>query len=223
MIFFGEYFALMYLYIYEAKILNMEIDRYILEKFFMNEADASEISAIEAWLNEDEANKNEFQKAYDRFVLTTLTVSKMELKAEMTRMQTASKVRRIRRIAVYAASVAAALILGVLLNWHFNDGLSLSGSPQMLALSTDPGQRANVTLPDGTVVKLNSGSVLEYPTVFSRKERRVKINGEAMFDVAKDADKPFIVETFAYDVKVLGTKFNIIAEEQTGDFSTALL
>lgn len=223
MIFFGEYFALMYLYIYEAKILNMEIDRYILEKFFMNEADASEISAIEAWLNEDEANKNEFQKAYDRFVLTTLTVSKMELKAEMTRMQTASKARRIRRIAVYAASVAAALILGVLLNWHFNDGLSLSGSPQMLALSTDPGQRANVTLPDGTVVKLNSGSVLEYPTVFSRKERRVKINGEAMFDVAKDADKPFIVETFAYDVKVLGTKFNIIAEEQTGDFSTALL
>lgn len=98
MIFFGEYFALMYLYIYEAKILNMEIDRYILEKFFMNEADASEISAIEAWLNEDEANKNEFQKAYDRFVLTTLTVSKMELKAEMTRMQTASKVRRIRRM-----------------------------------------------------------------------------------------------------------------------------
>ena len=52
MIFFGEYFALMYLYIYEAKILNMEIDRYILEKFFMNEADASEISAIEAWLND---------------------------------------------------------------------------------------------------------------------------------------------------------------------------
>lgn len=93
MIFFGEYFALMYLYIYEAKILNMEIDRYILEKFFMNEADASEISAIEAWLNEDEANKNEFQKAYDRFVLTTLTVSKMELKAEMTRMQTGYKDR----------------------------------------------------------------------------------------------------------------------------------
>lgn len=223
MIFFGEYFALMYLYIYEAKIMNMEIDRYILEKFFMNEADASEISAIEAWLNEDEANKNEFQKAYDRFVLTTLTVSKMELKAEMTRMQTASKVRRIRRIAVYAASVAAALILGVLLNWHFNDGLSLSGSPQMLALSTDPGQRANVTLPDGTVVKLNSGSVLEYPTVFSRKERRVKVNGEVMLNVTEDAKKPFVVETFAYDVRVLGTKFNIIADEQTGEFSTALL
>ena len=223
MIFFGEYFALMYLYIYEAKILNMEIDRYILEKFFMNEADASEISAIEAWLNEDEANKNEFQKAYDRFVLTTLTVSKMELKAEMTRMQTASKVRRIRRIAVYAASVAAALILGVLLNWFFIGESSRTGASQMLTLCTDPGQRANITLPDGTVVKLNSGSVLEYPTVFSRKERRVKINGEAMFDVAKDADKPFIVETFAYDVKVLGTKFNIIAEEQTGDFSTALL
>lgn len=62
MIFFGEYFALMYLNIYEAKILNMEIDRYILEKFFMNEADASEISAIEAWLNEDKPTRMSFRR-----------------------------------------------------------------------------------------------------------------------------------------------------------------
>ena len=111
----------------------MEIDRFILEKFFMNEADASEISAIEAWLNEDEANKNEFQKAYDRFVLTTLTVSKMELKSEMTRMQTASKVRRIRRIAVYAASVAAALFFGIFLSRQSGDDIKIEQQSQMLA------------------------------------------------------------------------------------------
>lgn len=223
MILFGEYVGLMYLYRYETEILNMEIDRYILEKFFMNEADAAETAAIELWLNEDETNRTEFQKAYDHFVLTTLTVSKMELKAEMTRVRKESKIRRLRRIAVYAASVAAALIAGAFLNMHFNGDIQVSGASQMLALSTDPGQRANLALPDGTVVKLNSGSTLEYPAVFSRKERRVRINGEAMFDVAKDEGRPFIVETFAYDVKVLGTKFNVIAEEENGEFSTALL
>lgn len=201
----------------------MKIDRYTLEKFFMNDADAAEIAAIEAWLNEDETNEKEFQEAYDQYVLTTLTVSKMELKADIARIHSASRMYRIRRTVVYAASVAAALIAGIVLSWHFNGDIQVSGGSRMLALSTDPGERANLALPDGTIVKLNSGSTLEYPAVFSRKERRVRINGEAMFDVAEDAGKPFIVETFAYDVKVLGTKFNIIAEEQTGEFSAALL
>ena len=198
----------------------MEMDRYILEKFFMDEADQTEIAAIEKWVRESDANMDEFQKAYDQFILTTLTVSKLELEAEMTRARNVMRISRIRRDLVYAVSVAAAILLGVFLNWRL--GMS-DPSSQMLTLQTDYGQRASLTLPDGTVVELNSGSTLEYPAAFSRRERRVRIEGEAMFDVAKDARKPFLVETFAYDVKVLGTKFNVIAEEQTGEFSTALI
>ena len=81
----------------------------------------------------------------------------------------------------------------------------------------------SVTLSDGTTVWLNSGAKLEYPSIFSRKTRRVKISGEAMFEVEHDASRPFIVETFACDAEVLGTKFTILADARTADFSAALL
>ena len=51
----------------------------------------------------------------------------------------------------------------------------------------------------------------------------MKLSGEAMFNVEHDAARPFIVETFACDVEVLGTKFNVTANELTHDFTTALL
>ena len=54
-------------------------------------------------------------------------------------------------------------------------------------------------------------------------ERRVKVAGEAMFDVEHDPAHPFVVETFACDVEVLGTKFDVMAEEREGLFSAALL
>ncbi|HRE51522.1 MAG TPA: FecR domain-containing protein [Flavitalea sp.] len=69
----------------------------------------------------------------------------------------------------------------------------------------------DLTLSDGTRVKLNSESSIYYPTVFDGKERRINITGEAYFEVAKDAGKPFIVSVNGVEVKVLGTHFNVNA------------
>ncbi|MBQ8422595.1 MAG: FecR domain-containing protein [Bacteroidales bacterium] len=201
----------------------MEIDRHILEKFFMNEAESSEVAAIEAWLKEDKAHEQEFQNAYDRYVLTNLTVSKMELKAEMARVLEAARAKRSRRILAYVASVAAALAVGAFLTWNFVARPLVDKSSQLMTFTTEAGQRATVTLPDGTSVQLNSCSELRYPAVFSDGDRRVYVEGEAMFDVAKETERPFVVETFAYDIKVLGTKFNVIAEEECQEFCTALI
>lgn len=93
---------------------------------------------------------------------------------------------------------------------------------QYLSVAAPAGQRIDITLQDGTSVCLNSGAKLEYPIRFNRN-RRVKLSGEAMFNVEHDAAHPFIVETFACDVEVLGTKFNVTADELTHDFTTALL
>ena len=93
----------------------------------------------------------------------------------------------------------------------------------MVAAHTQAGQRLNMKLADGTEVWLNSQSQIDYPVMFAKGERRVKVTGEAMFDVEADASRPFIVETFAYDIEVVGTKFNIVADETNGEFSAALL
>ncbi len=74
---------------------------------------------------------------------------------------------------------------------------------------TARGNEIEVLLPDGTYAWLNADSYLEFPSVFKANERRVKINGEVYFEVAKDSMKPFIVDAGPMALKVLGTQFNV--------------
>jgi len=71
------------------------------------------------------------------------------------------------------------------------------------------GSKSKITLPDGSTVHLNSGSVLSYPAQFATDNRKVSIKGEAYFDVKKDPNHPFLVRTNGVTVRVLGTKFNV--------------
>lgn len=68
-----------------------------------------------------------------------------------------------------------------------------------------------VVLGDGTVIWLNSDSRLEYPEKFAKGERKVRVTGEAFFDVVRDTLRPFVVETERQTVTVLGTEFNVSA------------
>lgn len=68
---------------------------------------------------------------------------------------------------------------------------------------------ASVVMSDGTTVFLNTASSLTYPVAFTGNERRVSVNGEAYFEVAKNKDKKFIVESNGITTEVLGTHFNV--------------
>jgi transmembrane sensor len=80
-----------------------------------------------------------------------------------------------------------------------------------------------VILPDGTSVWLNSASSLTYPTNFQGKSRAVQLKGEAYFEVAKNAAKPFMVTVNDMTVTVLGTHFNVNAYQNKSDMKTTLL
>lgn len=77
-------------------------------------------------------------------------------------------------------------------------------------------------LSDGTVIWLNSCTQLRYPTAFSGKLREVFLEGEAYFEVAKNAEMPFFVRTDNVDVKVLGTSFNVSAYKDDKNVTTTL-
>ena len=79
-----------------------------------------------------------------------------------------------------------------------------------------------LTLSDGTRVWLNSETSIQYPVVFGTKERRVFIQGEVYFEVAKDAKKPFTVQFMSSSVTVLGTSFNIRAYPEEKQSQTTL-
>lgn len=84
------------------------------------------------------------------------------------------------------------------------------------------GNQSKLTLADNTVVWLNAGSRLVYPTTFSGKTREVLLFGEAYFEVAKNAAKPFIVKTSDIQIKVLGTQFNVSAYAEDKVIQTVL-
>lgn len=78
-------------------------------------------------------------------------------------------------------------------------------------ISTPLGGTYKIILPDSTTVWLNAGSVLTYPVRFAKTERKVKLEGEAFFDVKTDVSRPFVVSTAGENIQVLGTSFNVSA------------
>lgn len=94
---------------------------------------------------------------------------------------------------------------------------------EQLALATPRGGTYQITLPDGTLVWLNSASKLTYPGKFSGPERIVELEGEAFFDVRKQQGKPFKVISAGQVVEVLGTRFNISAYPEEPQTKTTLV
>ncbi|WP_162343690.1 FecR family protein [Cyclobacterium salsum] len=84
-------------------------------------------------------------------------------------------------------------------------------SAQMEERTTNERQKATITLRDGSKVHLNVSSKLSFPDPFESDERRVSLEGEAFFEIAHNASRPFVVEVNEVETKVLGTSFNVNA------------
>lgn len=121
--------------------------------------------------------------------------------------------------------IAAALLLPISMAWsiylyHENNVLL---SEEMI-VSTARGERASITLPDGTIVSLNSESKLIYRTKdYNKKERKITFDGEGYFQVHKDKEVPFVITAKGLQVKVLGTIFNLSVREKNNTAELALL
>ena len=131
----------------------------------------------------------------------------------------------LRKIFVYAASVAIAFLLGWgIFRWPRAADVSVAAKAakeeEVLAKA---GARTRMVLPDGTQVWLNSNSKLKYDNEFNAGIREVGLEGEAYFDVAKDMRHPFIVHTSSLDIKVLGTSFTIKSYPQDETIEATLL
>lgn len=102
-------------------------------------------------------------------------------------------------------------------------GEKFAGPIRTNTVETPRGGQYQVELPDGTKVWLNAASSLRYPALFTGKERRVELSGEAYFEVAHNKDMPFRVESQHQVVEVLGTHFNINSYADEPIIKTTLL
>lgn len=145
---------------------------------------------------------------------------------ERTRRQIDEKIKKdMRRVWFKRAStIAASILVPVLIIstvYFYKEMDHYKQIPNIV--SVNKGQRAGITLPDGTIVHLNSESKLTYTPDFNGKLREVVLEGEAFFEVTPNKEKPFIVKTSVFDVEVLGTSFNVSVYNDENIVETALM
>ena len=110
-----------------------------------------------------------------------------------------------RKVWIFRA--AAVFVSALLATWF----LIKNNVDKDLVIVQTQNNKQVVVLPDGSTVVLNSNSTLTYPKKFSAKERKVTLSGEGFFDVVKNPNQPYIIEHKDFNIKVLGTSFNVLA------------
>lgn len=189
------------------------MEQKLLHKMFNGEATDNELAQIRQWVNADKANRERF--FHERTLFDAL---------QLTAFQKENQVRK-QSIPLYKwiGSVAAAIIAMLFLyNIQLFTGKSIQPDMAFNTIKVPAGQRIEMTLSDGTHIYLNARSEFSYPTSFNGNTREVRLKGEAFFDVAKNENKKFIVNTGRCEVEVLGTQFNVEVYDED-EFSTSLL
>lgn len=198
-----------------------------LIKYFSGDLGQSETSELFNHLNTNDQLREEFVHIQNMYALTHISIlSKNESDGRnsfQSFLQTlnAKKRKRLIRFTTQYAALALVLIVSTFFTTQYlikNLGLD----HEMNTLYVPSGQRAQLTLQDGSSVWLNAQSSLTYPARFSGKSRRVTVSGEAYFDVAKNK-KPFIVSTQNIEMKVLGTQFNVYSYPEADCIKTDLV
>jgi ferric-dicitrate binding protein FerR (iron transport regulator) len=196
-------------------ITGMEIDNHILVRYFLGQCSENEKEAIRRWLESSETNRQRFIRERIRFDASVVVDERM--------IGVAGRRKRMGGL-VWTALKVASVILLILAGSNYLFTLYRAGAerPALQHVYVPAGNRAQITLPDGSLVWLNSNSSLTYPNVFSDGKRAVELDGEAWFEVAKNDQKAFVVKAGTYFVEVLGTSFNVEAYGGKPDFRTAL-
>ena len=122
----------------------------------------------------------------------------------------------------WTARIAAAIVIAVS-GYYMTTDYIYNKNAQPQTITVPAGQRAQITLADGTRVWLNAQSTLTYASNFGRKERNVELDGEAYFEVTKNKKLPFYVHTEMNKVRVVGTCFNVCAYKGSKEFETTLV
>lgn len=136
--------------------------------------------------------------------------SLVQLQRRIRQTQAAGRRRVLVSFAKYAAAIALLVICG-LSAYRLGKREAETLPVRWTEMYVPYGDYREVLLADGSTVWVNAGSLLIYPEEFTTGSRTVYLNGEARFRVAKDATKPFIVNTAHLDIQALGTVFSVQA------------
>ncbi|NDV79313.1 FecR family protein [Dysgonomonas sp. 511] len=198
------------------------MDQKTIYKFLNSQATENEELALKSWVEESAENEHLFLEQRKLYDSLTLLKDEDDLRQVLLSKTDSSSGRRIplfREILKIASVAVIAFLIGYLAVNKPEENKYTA----MQTITVPAGQRINILLPDGTNVWLNAQTTIEYPVSFNNKERFIKLDGQAYFEVKHDSEVPFIVETVKGRIRVLGTKFDVLSYSNSDTFETALM
>lgn len=211
----------MLFYVYHKSIVMEKSETYFTELvagYFSGEATAEDIELLSGWVASDPEKQRQFEEYRRTWTLMEeeRIGSRVDVESEWKAFSSKKSKKSFSLATAYRiAALVVLLLVPAWFIWRYVSG------PEMIRIAAQSGTLA-CTLPDGTLATLNKGAVIEYPGTFSGKTRPVGISGEVCFEVTRDPEKPFIVETGNVRVEVLGTVFYVNAPEGQDHISVIL-
>ena len=197
----------------------MKIDDAVIDKVLNNKASAEDARQVSEWFATEEGH-DYLSKRMDGEMLS-LTEGEVEnwvphaIPEEKMKQRFLQQIKPRRRVNSYRRWWAAAVLIPFIFLcgsvWFLADKVGLFSETEYAELVVPCGEQMRVVLQDGTIVQLNSDTRLKYPKKFGIFTRTVELWGEGYFEVAKEKDRPFVVDLGDINVKVTGTKFNVKA------------
>lgn len=196
------------------------MDDELLIAYFKGEVSDEEAQQITEWIEA----KIEHQRYYQQLCRLFEVSYWIEDIPEQTEVAFPKKTKALpwKHYVISFMKVAAIFVLGFALHFFLNWQKTTHHELQH-QIHVPTGQHVEIMLADGSKVWLNSGSTLTFPSKFNGKKRMVELDGEGFFEVKSDKEHPFIVSASKYQVKAVGTSFNIYDYQDSPQFEAALL
>ncbi len=185
----------------------------LIGKYLACETTKKEVSLLENWVLESTENKNIFNNYKQVWLLTQQQTEDIDVNFEWnnisSRLFTKEKINKTNNLFL---KIAAAVIVLIVSSYSV---LYLSADRYETLIADN--SIVETTLADGSLITLNHNSKLEINNSFNEKKRKVKLSGNAFFNVHKDKNKPFVIECNSVEVEVLGTSFYIKSDGNTSE------
>ena len=197
-----------------------------INKYFEGLLSNSEKEELFIKLNSDEKLKEEFVELQNTWAVSGVIDHINDVKWKEDKYKELQQLIRKREKRSYYISFVKYAVTAVFLI-SFVIGLERFTSnkvdEEFIFIESPKGQRTHIILADNTEVWLNSRSRMKVSNKFNIKNRLVELDGEGLFNVSEDKNKPFIIKTKQYNVEVTGTKFNVFAYSSSSIFETDLI
>lgn len=193
-----------------------------LIRFIAGRSSVREQKEIMSWIEESPYHKKTFAQLKNMNVAVDLLAAEDGFVSSTKPIKISTI---IKPILTWGIKIAAVLIIGLsIFYWGRHDENAKwikSAGEQFTEIRVPMGESVSINLPDGSSVKLNSGSILKFSKLFGHENRQLSLNGEGYFKVRK-SDKRFIVKTSDINIEVLGTTFNVSAYEEDKTIAASL-